>query len=637
MGNRERRLSTKLISFCVIFIVFIAACNGNPAPERTPTIQPSPTLNETEIALLWTDTPSPSPSSTWTASPTITPSVTNSPTGTPPPTETNTPTSTVTNTVTASPSATDTPQPTSTNTALPTDTFTPRPSITNTPEPSETHTAIPTNTSTPRPTSTDTPEPSSTNTAIPTDTFTPQPTDTQTPRPSSTPQPIVPPTVTLIPTNTPSLTLEPSATTTLTPTATETELPSLTPSVTTTLTPTRTLTITPFSVDNPTVTPTLEGTGAPNVDDTPDFGTPVPTVVIGDATPDQIDTSGTAIPFASPTEQIFPTPLPSPGGGGPAFTPTRFQFGTGSVSPSNVAFQGPNGGYTSGTGEQQGFGALSYDIGPGNIGAFFFNDGLTINGTYLTTSPSSDVGWPGDKQVIEMRWSPNGRYLAFVIRGDDPSEVDYGVWVYDTVTGAAHQIMRNDWDYREARHIRWSPNSTVVLITLDHPNGPSHTFLPAEHSVHVPYDQEEFSDATWSWNSGSIVVSGVHHDGSVRLGRVMLDEAHTYVPILNLPAGEIGVARAAIEGNNGQILFLGGPSQTGPFRLYQLYPGGAPTVISNGSIAGNIASWEWNDSRTSLLLVVNTANGREAWQIDASGAMANITPPGGVTGEVRWE
>jgi hypothetical protein len=365
----------------------------------------------------------------------------------------------------------------------------------------------------------------------------------------------------------------------------------------------------------------------------------VPTVVIGDATvnPDQIDTSGTFVAFASPTFTVEPSLLPSPDGGSAPLQPTRFTFGTGSVGTSAIAFENPNGGFTTADGQPQGSGALAYDIGAGG-GAFFYSNGLNINGTYLTTSPSSDVGWPGDKQITELEWSPNGRYLAFVIRGFDSAEVDYGVWVYDAQFGVAHQIMRNDFDYRVARHVSWSPNSTVVLITLDHPNGPSHTFLPAEHDVHVAYDQEEFSDATWSLNSGSIVVSGMHHDGSRRLGYVLLDANHTYVPILNLPTPEIGFARAATEGNNGQILFLGGPSQTGPFQLYQIYPGGAPQVLRGDvSISGNIVSWEWNDSRTSLLVVINTGNGRQAWQVDANGQMGNITPPGGITGEVRWQ
>ncbi len=138
----------------------IGAYEADATVVPTPTSQPTATATGTAVPSA-TATPIPStntpvpPTATYTPSPTLAPTLTNTPL----------------------PTATNTPAPT----FVPTSTNTPLPTVTNTPTP----TFVPTSTSTPLPTATNTPTPTfvptSTNTPVPTVTFTPVPTNTSSP------------------------------------------------------------------------------------------------------------------------------------------------------------------------------------------------------------------------------------------------------------------------------------------------------------------------------------------------------------------------------------------------------------------------------------------------------------------------
>ncbi len=156
-------------------------------------------LTVVPVAAAPTETPTDTPTSTYTPTdtPTSTPTLTNTPTDTPTKTETPTDTPTATNT------------PTTTATHTPTDTPTSTPTLTNTP------------TDTPTDTPTATATETSTATYTPTDTPTSTPTASETPTDTATP--------TFTPTDTPTATATETSTATYTPSVTATFIPSLTP------------------------------------------------------------------------------------------------------------------------------------------------------------------------------------------------------------------------------------------------------------------------------------------------------------------------------------------------------------------------------------------------------------------------
>jgi len=233
---------------------------------------------------LWIDQVEMFPNQSWTRTPTITPTRTNTPIGTPTFTRTPTPSVTPTNTRTGTPSFTFTATGTwtrtgtPTNTSIATNTFTG--TLTYTPTPTLTYTRSPTGTSTRTnsltPTGTWTRTGTPTNTSIATNTFTgtltytPTPTLTYTRSPTGTstqtnsPTPTGTWTRTGTPTNTSiatntftgTLTYTPTPTLTYTRSPTGTSTRTQTPSIT----PTYTRTISPTHSVSPTITQTWTGT-----------------------------------------------------------------------------------------------------------------------------------------------------------------------------------------------------------------------------------------------------------------------------------------------------------------------------------------------------------------------------------------
>lgn len=662
----------------------------------TASLSPTATGTSSETpSLTPSNTNTPTNTATGTSSPTLTPTNTNTPTATATSsnTPTNTPTSTSSTTFTPTTTATQTPSQTATNTptftltSSPTNTATPTATATfsNTPTLTLTRTPTTTATQTPTATSTNTLTPSATHTSTatrtpsatssatttltptatlaPTETDTPTATLTQTPLPTSTPLPTRGPTNTATPT--PTLTLTPTATTTNTPSPTVTN----TVTSTTTLTPTVTVTVTvttqpqsttpepsatvglvlstaapidPDSLVNPSATPTLTGTFNPNA--TPDFtSTPIQTAVAG-VSDNPTDVPGDGQGFATPTPEPDIIILPSPDSGGAIGGATFTPFGTG--SSSGIGIVTAAGGITQRTGE--GFvntdgtavlgGAFSYDFGPnGQTAAYYVgSDELIVNGVTLTSSPASQFGLGTDKIVTQMEWSPNGSLLAFVVAGNDPANVDRGVWVYNPATGASIQIQRAD--FRVPLDIQWSPNGGALLITLrsESPPGITHAILDLSHDANNrDYTVHTYSQGTWAPDTGSVIFSGRNTDGSIVLGRVLLPNQN-YVPI-PVSAPDVVFTYCAAEPFSGQILFLGGPSEAGPFRLYRTSStGGTASPVSGSSVTGNMVSCEWDSARSTLLLVLNTASGLRSYLLTSTGAVSDVTPPGGITGEVRF-
>ena len=183
-----------LAGVALIGYMIIAACNSQtPTPKPWEGDQPG--------------LPSPRGQVLRTATPTLTP------------THTETPIATATPTLTPTP--TETPIPTATPTA--TATFTPLPTATPSPTPTAAATFTPLPTATPSPT----PTPTATFTPLPTATPSPTPTPTETPTATATPTPTETPTATATPTPTATFTPTATATATATPTVTPTPTPTL--------------------------------------------------------------------------------------------------------------------------------------------------------------------------------------------------------------------------------------------------------------------------------------------------------------------------------------------------------------------------------------------------------------------------
>jgi hypothetical protein len=235
---------------------------------------------------------------------------------------------------------------------------------------------------------------------------------------------------------------------------------------------------------------------------------------------------------------------------------------------------------------------------------------LYINGGMLTISPASIYGLPSHMRILDLEWTSDGRYLAFVLEGHPGQSDQTGVWVLDSWSNSSWQVLRND--DRHAARLDWSPNGTALLIHLSGPNGGGITFLPREHQANEGFREHGFSTATWAPDSASVMVAG-----GGNLGRVWLDAEQSY-QAYDLSGAGLAFASAPLELLNGQVAFLGGEGPAGPHRLYLW---ASPPIPLSPALYGEVRAWEWNPGRSALLLTLNEGGGPKNWLLRTDGSL----------------
>lgn len=393
---------------------------------------------------------------------------------------------------------------------------------------------------------------------------------------------------------------------------------TVTPSPTASASPTATATNTPTPF--PTLTPSLIGVG-----DAPIIGDTTSGVGIGDGEP---PTEVADAPTLTPLPFSSPTPLPTIA---PLFVPTstplfnNAEVAAGSAAQNDVIVVDNDAAIVNPDPTRPITIIRNQAYSPNGASAVVGGDAqLYLNGVMMTISPSSRFGMNTDfMRIVDLAWTSDGRFLAMSVDGNQRATDQTGVWVIDTANNTSWQILRNG-DHH-ARRVSWSPNGTVVLILTD----VGITFLPREHQANDGFRMHPFSDATWALDSASAIATGGN-----TITRIRLDFEQTYETYELLPFG-LGVARAAIELSNGRILFLGAPTLDGDFALYSYSPAGTPQRLSQG-IGGRVLSWEWNDSRTALLVLMESGSGRRLLIFRSNGAVEDITPPEGAPLAAYW-
>ncbi len=659
----------------------LAACNFD-VPVVTPTLAPTFTPQDTRPPTL-------TPFLTLTQTPTETR------TSTPLPTETNTETVTPipSNTLiaTATPAPTETSVPTETASATPSETAIP--SQTNTPTDTLTNTFTPTYTpsdkpsSTPRPTSTNTFTPTITDTLIPTDThtatLTPTATftDTATPLPSPTPLPtIAPATITPLPTRT--FTSSPTPTSTLTSTFTPFPTATLTPGIVPLgerpeLTQTAiSLMQTENAISVATSTPitTLVPVGQPP---TPTPFTPLPlTLDFVTAAPG----TETALIFTpTPGASIAPegvgeitltavvpstTPLPTDINlipNDPVLNATAPAPGTRSFALSTV------GGAVVGTLFEPPGGAVNFSVNSvnGSIarvdtqGAIFISPSFTEGGARLENSPFSqfppESAESNNARVAQVAWSPDGRYLAFLVDTDSDENTQNdssndGVWYLEpsvaTSTDPTYQLVRdcppqagcdliNPPERRRSQYFQWNFQSNALLVAVDLVDEGRRGFvivdtIPDSNYAASPRPAYRYEFASWSPDGGSLIVSGIGPDGISAVRRIDRASGGESM-IFNGSANGLYVQNA-VERTNGQIYMLAASGGPGPVALYNA--NGTPITGLIGSSAP--VRVEWSPVRDAVL-VVTVENGRPRYFVaEVNGNLQEITQQVADALAVEW-
>ncbi len=591
----ERGIELRRAIGGVLLALVLSACAGRPLPQPTPTVAPTRTPSHTPAvtAVAQNPTRTPIPTQTFTPQPSDTPV---------PPTATDTATATV------RPSNTPLPRIEPSRTPTPTLTVTPSPSPTVTPSVS------------PTPTATDTPQPTAT--------LTPS----ATPSASATPPPTA--------TDAPIITATAPASPTASNTTTRTALPA---------SPTAAATWTPLP--SPTANQPIE---RPTLDATPTFATlapnqPTPVGTLPPNTPVQSEgnTAATATPSPAPTvgnvnppptiafDAVLLPPITSigaarafalgPGGSGAAFDlPTAADPRLFVRNPRNPSVYVAT--------DALGFYSLIVNGQPQGLPAPF-----------TEFYPESRAA--NDKLVTDAAWSPDGRFVAFIVDNPDQKQGNDGVWWYEPGVNTPVQVLVNcrpgapgcaivqplgspyNW---HAQSVVWSPDSQRILARLfmyaDEFNGQSGALVlerSTDKSVRghmIPY---EYTD--WAANSARIIVSGRSSSGQWVFGSVALD-GQDFQPAA--VSGQYWVQNAVQSG--GRLIGLAradGPD--GPMRL----------MDSDGAfLTGDIGTSrpvevKWNPERSAAY--VRTADGR-SYLAYVSGQVTDISGQVGDIRAVSW-
>ncbi|MDX1992669.1 MAG: SH3 domain-containing protein [bacterium] len=658
----------------IALMMALSACGTTGVPRITPTVRPTNTPTPTSEATLIAQQASRTPLATMTS--------TDSPTATASGTPTQTLTATAPPTATATETATNTPTATATNTPNPSETFTLTPS--NTPTATNTATTTATATRTPTATSTATPNPSQTPTATasntptwtPTITFTPS--ATRTPRPTNTP---LPPTETPTPSITPLPTPVPR-TAVPTPTNTPRPAPTISPTPQPTSTPqpptqdplaigtqvaqqifaTQTAAAATRFARTPSPAPTPSP--GPTLDVTPTFITAEPGATVP---PLPTDDQGIITPIAgvgTPDGLLTPTPAPTVNLLPELIPPTipRSQFPTPNpiLPPVNVQPRAFVFSFNGTTITQQGINLLGdqpivlFARSPVDPNQYVFTDRAgnlyTSSGGRVQISPFSEfpalTAEENNAQVREVKWSADGRYVAFIV-GSNRNAND-GVWIYEPATNTARQLLvdcsaenpqaciigQNRQFQHESVELEWSPTNDAVLARVRVQDGTGHGalfVLPLTQDYNIVPPALGYEFGSWSRDGSRIIVSGRRNgDDRVLIASVNRDGSGESV-LLDGTARGLWI-ESAVQRPDGSIIALGSPNGSGaPVRLYD-QNGRELTGDIGGSHPSRIL---WSPDGNAVLVVT----GALVYLARTDGTIQDITAfvsSTGGTGALSW-
>lgn len=557
--------------------------------------------------------------------------------------------------------------------------------------PPVTPTLAPTRTTSPTQLFTHTPLPTLIRTETPLPTLTTFPTETLTPTITASPTEPLPPTLTplpIIPTDTPTETQPPP------PTPTGTPSPSLTPSITPDVFATQQVqidgestrsaatltaefeqiaaTITRMAAEAPTHPPTDAPTATwtelpplvtftpvqqPTLDATPTYITAAP----GTNAP-PIDSATITPPFGGGEPEgrgdittitpqpaaatFYPTPLFEPINPDPLiqFAPAERSYAlstSGGLRGDALALPG---------------GAFTFAQNPVNPnqyarvaqnGSLFVVNGAADPGARLNSSPFSDFepGSPetNNARVTLVRWSPDGRYVAFLIdtlsdESTDNNLQNDGIYFFEPGLTAPHplfrscppelscQLVRHDAGPYEFRpfDFEWNSSSTALLIRLHlEENASAFALVPALTSTN-PAELPRiyrYEYAVWSLDGSRVLASGAGEDGMIGLRWIDLNTG-AVTPIYNASAsgGWIGYAAETPAG----IIALGSPSGAGaPLQLINISVSSTPISAPIGTVPPERIAW--SPDRTAVLIVTNENGARRYFVARISGAVEEIT------------
>ncbi|MFQ3674500.1 MAG: hypothetical protein SNJ83_12990 [Aggregatilineales bacterium] len=236
----------------------------------------------------------------------------------------------------------------------------------------------------------------------------------------------------------------------------------------------------------------------------------------------------------------------------------------------------------------------------------------------------------------EVRWSPDGQQIAFVVNNPNFETIATGVWFWqparETPTDPAYQLLREcpgacdmtnnfanlQW---RANFVEWSPDGTQVLVSIDllQEGRRALAVRPAARSTEIANSAPQplrYDTGHWT-TAGQIVAAGSNPQGQVGFGLISADgSVITFTPIMPPVAAWV---QDAIQAADGRFYMFASPTGRGtPVQLID--DSGTPITDLLGSSAPRRVLW--NSARTAALLETMSA---EVFVVQVNGTVTDVS------------
>ncbi|MEP7285920.1 MAG: hypothetical protein ABI947_09145 [Chloroflexota bacterium] len=283
------------------------------------------------------------------------------------------------------------------------------------------------------------------------------------------------------------------------------------------------------------------------------------------------------------------------------------------------------------------------------------NGGLTLDGV-----PYNGNGKHAKQRFMQARWSPDGRWLAYIVETPDAERgqlgwqatIDDGVWLLDTSTpnSTPQFIMRNAYDapydkpLRVAYNINWASDNDAMLISVKRPGGTGSILvgkgIHADDVANGLFTVLPYVSSAWQADSQGFVVATAPGNDPAKVVVIGRDIGKVTLIADGVPLRLWMQDPTRLA--DGRYAFLAKPSSSGKIEgdssglaLYAMWPDQTPAQVTP-LLSGEVVSAAWNPNRTALLVVLRTAQGIQAKVIGIDGNITDYTTQARGSTSVHW-
>jgi hypothetical protein len=297
---------------------------------------------------------------------------------------------------------------------------------------------------------------------------------------------------------------------------------------------------------------------------------------------------------------------------------------------------------------------LDFDINDGGHKAVISGTGnMTIDGV-----PYNANGKQVGKRFSLARWSPDGRWLAYVVETPNAESgtlgagatIDDGLWLLDSASNAPPEFIyrhhyggAQDTDVRIVTDINWAWDNDAMMLTVKQPRGIGMILVGkgVRANDHNPglFDLLLYTGGTWLPDSTQGMVTTTTADNRATVMGILHRDVGQFTPIAD--GGALGLyIQSPTQLPDGRYAFLAKPAPPGAAQnsglaLYVMSPGGQPAAVSQ-PLPGVLLGATWSPSRSALLVTLGVGSDFQTKVITLDGAITDYTAAARGSASAHW-